>query len=325
MVRLVNISVDFGTFTGGSVISNTPGNPADAVIMLVSSAATAGYHTITVKGVDNGTPADSTTQSITIYVDSVTANLNPQILGDTVDCANTTLELDSAFTYDAYLWSDVPHDSTIYIDSSGQYFVTVEKNGCFATEVVNVTITGDPVPVLAGVAFACPNDSTLISIDSTSTNLPYDSLDWGMGMGTSTSAYLTPGSHSLTVIDTNGCSASINFSILSSTPINLINSTISLCDTLSMAFPPGANTGEIGGNWTYTGPTGATATFTPWERSLPDHLSQRLRYIQLHLYRPLWRYGYGYSGIWCCTQSGADGHFLLCRDFPALRARSGCE
>lgn len=261
--QTVTVTANFNGMTGGSIISSSPGNPGSAGIMIVGDATNAGYHVIDIIGTDDGTPIQTTTVSLTIFIDTLTAAFNPEILGDTIACDDVTLSLDSAFTYDTYEWNLQPSDSTLFVDSSGAYWVTVSKSGCIKSDLVNVTITGAPEPMVSGSTFTCANDSALITLDLiNSTNLPYDSLDWGSGLDTVTSTYWMPGNHTLTVIDTNGCIGSVNYTINSSAPLNIFSNTISLCNTFSTSFPPGANSGENGGSWSViSSPPGSTVDF----------------------------------------------------------------
>ncbi len=261
----VTVTANFNGMTGASVISSTPGNPGSAGIMIIGDASNAGYHVIDFTGTDDGTPSQSTTVSITIFVDVLgNPNFTPVITGDTLGCTDVTLALDSAFTYDSYDWSHAPSDSTLFVNTTGSYWVTVVKNGCIKSALQNVTIVGEPQPVLAGNSFVCPGDSTFISIDlGASTGLPYDSLDWGNGLDTTSTTYWLPGSHTVTVVDTNGCTGTASLTVTTSTPLDLFNNTINLCSTLTSGFPPGGNVGENGGTWSFNGPAGATVTFTP--------------------------------------------------------------
>lgn len=260
----VTVTANFFGMTGASVISNSPGNPGSIGVMIVGDASNAGYHYIEFNGTDDGTPSQSTTVGITIHVDTTNNYLfNPTILGDTVACENTTLALEDAYTYDDYTWSHDPSDSTLYTDTSGTYWVTVQSQGCFKSELVNVLITGNPDPQVSGNLFICPGDSTLISVDLiNSTLLPYDSLDWGIGLDTVSSHYYTAGNHNLVVVDTNGCIGDVDFTISQSTPLALTVAPFDFCDTLSGQITNGFNQGEDGGTWTFIGPSGSNLNFS---------------------------------------------------------------
>ena len=260
----VTVTANFFGMSGASVISSSPGNPGSIGVMIVGDASNAGYHYIEFTGTDDGTPVQSTTVGITIHVDTANNYLfNPTILGDTVACENTTLSLEDAYTYQDYTWSHDPSDSTLYTDTSGLYWVTVQSQGCFKSELVNVLITGNPDPQVDGNLFICPGDSTLISVDLiNSTLLPYDSLDWGLGLDTISSHYFVAGNHNLAVVDTNGCVGDVDFTISQSTPLALTAAAFDFCDTLSGEITNGFNQGEDGGTWSFNGPAGSNLSFS---------------------------------------------------------------
>lgn len=58
---------------------------------------------------------------------------------DTVVCANGFLLLDAGNFYDSYLWSTGETTTAITISEPGVYTVTVEANGCYASDSINVT------------------------------------------------------------------------------------------------------------------------------------------------------------------------------------------
>lgn len=261
----VTVTANFNGMTNASVISSSPGNPGSAGIMIVGDPSNAGYNVIDIIATDDGSPVQTTTVSITIFVDlSGTVTLNPIVLGDTVSCDDVTLELADAYTYDSYEWSIIPSDSTMYTDTSGAFWVTVQDNGCIKSVLRNVLIVDPPVPAVMGNLYVCAGDSTLISLDpGSSQGLPYDSLSWNGGaMDTVTQDYFLAGTHSLSVIDTNGCQGTTNFTITSSAALSLTND-INQCNQMVTVLPPGTNQGETGGSWTFNGPAGATVDFNP--------------------------------------------------------------
>ena len=268
----VTVTVNFNGMTNASVIASNPGNPGNAVIQLIGDATNVGYNYIDIIGTDDGSPQQTTTISLVVLVDtSGSAYMNPTIYGDSIACDSIVIGLDSAYTYDSYMWNIVPSDSTVLIDSSGTYYVTAERNDCYKSVQKTITVVESPVPVELGNSLVCPGDSNLYTVDLTaSTGLPYDSLNWGNGMDTAQSAYLTPGNYTLDVIDTNGCSGTTSFIVYASTPLNINSTPQYHCNTLSGMFNFGLNNGTFGGNWTFEGPAGATATFTPANSLYPN-------------------------------------------------------
>lgn len=58
---------------------------------------------------------------------------------DTIVCIDGSLLIDAGSFYNSYLWSTGETTSSIVITEPGVYTVTVELNGCFASDSVNVT------------------------------------------------------------------------------------------------------------------------------------------------------------------------------------------
>jgi hypothetical protein len=76
--------------------------------------------------------------------------LDPVDLGtDTTLCEGQFLVLDAGNTYDTYLWSNGAFTSSIIVNESGIYWVTVTGSGCTSTDSVtaNFTVcTGGNIP-----------------------------------------------------------------------------------------------------------------------------------------------------------------------------------
>ncbi|NCQ04716.1 MAG: hypothetical protein GW834_09570, partial [Cyanobacteria bacterium] len=130
--QTTTININFNGSPGFTTLNNTPGNPATALIQVVSSPANAGMNTITFTATDNGTPAGVTVVNYNVFVDTTgLANFNPVINGNLEFCEgqNTTLTV-SPTTYDSYFWNDGSNGNSIVVDSTGQYWVTANWNGC---------------------------------------------------------------------------------------------------------------------------------------------------------------------------------------------------
>ena len=82
--------------------------------------------------------------SDTLYLsDAIVVYDNPIIdLGaDTIICSNQTIELGVNDSFDSYSWSNGETNSTIIVDSSGTFSLTVEDtNGCVGIDEINVTV-----------------------------------------------------------------------------------------------------------------------------------------------------------------------------------------
>ena len=168
----------------------------------------------------------ATTQTITVYVGgnytvthttafgceatsgslSVIVNQNPTpsitANGPTEFCDGGSVDL-TAGGGDNYLWSTGETSETITVVSSGNYSVTVfNANGC-STESSSLTVTewDDPVPVITadGPTSFCDGESVTL------TSSEQMSYIWSTGATTQSIVVSQPGTYSVSVVDTNGC------------------------------------------------------------------------------------------------------------------------
>ena len=173
--QITNIVVNLPAVPGFTVISNTPGNSATAQVQIVASPANAGLQVITFIATDDGVPAGVTTVNLNVFIDTTgLAAFNPVISGVLDFCTgdSTTLSV-TPTTYDSYIWSNGSTGFSIPADSSGQYWVTASKNGCFQTVLVDVVEHPDPTPVIVGNLFTCFSNTTDLTVDSTSLYATY--------------------------------------------------------------------------------------------------------------------------------------------------------
>lgn len=126
------------------------------------------------------------------------------IIGDTVICpqGSTILSADGVFT--RYQWNTGDTISSTLVNLPSYVGLTVtDMNGCKASDYSLVIPVPNPTPVISGTLLFCPEDSTLLRVNSN-----YNSYLWNTG-ATSDSIYaLSPGNYTVTVVDSNGCMAS---------------------------------------------------------------------------------------------------------------------
>lgn len=231
--QTTTININFNGSPGFTTLNNTPGNPATALIQVISSPANAGMNTITFTATDNGTPAGVTVVNYNVFVDTNgLANFNPVINGNLEFCEgqNTTLTV-SPTTYDSYLWNNGSTGNSIVADSTGQYWVTANWNGCSKSVVVDVVEHPAPAPVIQGALFTCTsNPTTLYIVDSTGL---YTSIVWS-NSSTNDSITVLSGTYTVTVTDTNGC-------VGTSPAVTVVNSTPTVTITGGTSFCAGSN------------------------------------------------------------------------------------
>ena len=191
----------YGT-PGFSVLSNVPGNTASSSVQIIASPANAGFHTITFTATDDGTPVGTTVVNINVFIDTTgLAAFNPSISGvlDFCQGGSTTLSV-APTTFDAYIWNTGSTTTSTTVDSTGDYWVTSRKNGCFKTNLVHVTEHPKPTPVITGYSYACGGGVTSLKVDS----LIYASYLWSTS-ATTDSISVGVGIYTVTVTDAFGC------------------------------------------------------------------------------------------------------------------------
>ena len=228
--QTTNIAVNLYGTPGFSVINNIPGNSATADVQIIASAANAGLNVITFTATDDGTPAGVTVVNVNIFVDTTGfAAFNPLINGvlDFCQGGSTTLNV-TPTTYDAYLWNSGSTGFSIVADSSGQYYCTARKNGCFKTVLVDVVEHPLPTPVILGDLFTCFSNPTTLYVDSASLYSPFL---WS-NASTNSSINVLNGTYTVTVTDSFGC-------VGTSPPVNVVNANPAVTISGVAPFCPG--------------------------------------------------------------------------------------
>lgn len=120
---------------------------------------------------------------------------------DTLLCGEVSLTLDAGNAGATYLWSDNSTNQTLTVSSPGTYYVTVDNNGCSATD--SITITTGRTATASGInTFNVGNGTYNFSLNNPANITSYE---WNFGDGnTSTVAspnhtYTIPGKYVVTV------------------------------------------------------------------------------------------------------------------------------
>lgn len=234
------ISVNFNGSSGFTTLYNNPGNPAQASIQIVGSPANAGPNTITFTATDDGTPAQTTLVDYNIFIDTTgLAAFNPVIVGDLEFCEgdNSVLTV-SPGNYTSYIWNTGATDTTITVDTTNNYWVTAELNGCYKTTSVDVLMLQTPIPTIVGDTILCAGDSSLLNAE-----LGFTSYLWSTSVNdTLDSVYVTAGTYTVSVTDTNGCngiSDPINVNIFSANTVIVGDTTYCAGDSVLLDAGPG--------------------------------------------------------------------------------------
>jgi gliding motility-associated-like protein len=257
------ITVDLHGTPGTTIVSNVPGNSAEAIVQLIASAANAGNNVITFTAVDNGTPTGTTVVNVNVFVDTTgLLGFNPLITGLTEFCEGSTSTLTvTPGTFDTYLWNTGSTTNSTIVDSSGLYFCTSTLLGCTKTNQVQVTVHPKPTPLITGAANICAGASTVLSVDS----LMYTAYSWSPGGSTNDSVTVPVGTYFVTVTDTNGCTGTSPAFTVFSSPLPAITGPSAVCNGdlapltttgpyLTYSWSPGGSTNDsiFAGAGTYT-------------------------------------------------------------------------
>ncbi len=163
-------------------------------------ATTSGGRTVTITDV-NGCTATSPSEAITVNA-LPTPTITPG--GSTTFCAGGSVNL-TATAANAYLWSTGETTQTVLATTSGGRTVTItDVNGCTATSPSEaITVNALPTPTITpgGSTTFCAGGSVNLTATLASSYL------WSTGETTQTVVAATAGNRTVTITDSNGCSA----------------------------------------------------------------------------------------------------------------------
>jgi hypothetical protein len=190
--------------TGGSVTLTASAGAS----WLWSTGATTQAITVSASGSYSVTVTNANGCSGTSAAKTVTVNPLPAATitagGPTTFCTGGSVTL-TASAGSSYLWSNGATTSSIAVNATGNYSVTVTNaNGCSATSSPT-SVTVNPLPAATitagGPATFCAGGSVTLTASAGSSYL------WSNGATTSSIAVNATGNYSVTVTNANGCSA----------------------------------------------------------------------------------------------------------------------
>lgn len=231
--------------------------------MVVASPTLTGIHTVVITGTDNGTPPLSASATYFIKIENLTIP-QPTIVsspsGSVCATPGATLTVSNCAAFDNVYWSNGSNGCSTAATTSGVYFVTVKKSGCFKSSSDSIFVFPNPVPVVFGPLNYCPPaTSTTLSLNPPLAGMAaYASYTWTPGAVNTPSASLTNGVKTVTVTDVNGCKGSTTFTISSSSPtVGITSNPVSICGTGTSTL-----TASISGATSYSWSNGGTAQTT---------------------------------------------------------------
>jgi len=167
---------------------------------------------------------------------------------DSSYCSASAIILNAGAGFVSYVWQDSSSAATFSAVSSGMYYVAViDTNGCNSSDTININIFTPPTVDLG------PTDTSACAFYTLDAGAGFNYL-WSNGSTTQAIDITGSGEFTITVTDTNGCSASdvIYVTILALPNVNLGNDT-SLCDGAILIL--NAGNGYVSYNWN-TGSSG---------------------------------------------------------------------
>ena len=244
-------------------VTSTSGGVTTYAWMVVASASLTGVHTVIITGTDNGVPPLSTSATYYIKIQNIaipqpTLSVSP---GGTV-CATpgATVTLTNCTAYDNVYWSNGSSGCSIIANTTGQYFVTVNKLGCFKSSSDSVKVFANPIPVVFGPLNYCsPATSTTLSLNPpTAGMVAYATYTWTTPATNTPTAALASGPKTITVTDINGCMGSVTFTVTSANPtVSITANPPSICGSGTTTL-----TASISGATSYSWSNGATTQTT---------------------------------------------------------------
>jgi len=202
---VVNLGNDTFICEGNSIvlIAGTTGTSylwSDKSTNSSMKVAKAGAYSVEVK---NRTCSASDTINISVVV-----FLKPGFGESITACSNTVLDAGNNGCH--YKWSEGDTTQTIRVNTSGNYWVEIEKYNCRDTDHVQVDILPSPYLALGSDKFKCKYDSVILDANDLGEGYRYL---WNNSIQGPTIKTDTTGSYFVKVTGHNGCSSSDTISV----------------------------------------------------------------------------------------------------------------
>ncbi len=157
----------------------------------------------------------------------------PEIEGNLSFCEGEVSQLSAIGNYASYAWSTGSSMSTIEVDSTGTYAVTVTSStGCVAVNSTNVMVTPLPSFSVLGNKSFCPDGNTILAVDTI-----FSTYNWSTGDTDQEVIFTTPGDYEVTVTNANNCSSVMAFTIeILVPPSAMINGDSTICTGIPISL-----------------------------------------------------------------------------------------
>jgi hypothetical protein len=232
-------SGDSITLTSSAASGNLWNNGSTQSSIIVSQS---GNYFVTLT--ENGCSATSNSIQVNVNPNPV-VSISPS--GSTTFCEGGSVMISSSSSQ-GNLWSNGSTQSSIMVNQSGNYSVTVIENGCSATSnSIQVNVIPNPVVSISasGSTTFCEGGSVMISSSSSQGNL------WSNGSTQSSIMVSQSGNYSVTLTE-NGCSATSNGIQVNVNPNPVISISASgsttFCEGGSVTLTSSATQGNLWNN-----------------------------------------------------------------------------
>lgn len=251
-------------------VTNSNGGITTYAWRVVATPTVTGVHTVVITGTDNGSPNLSSSATYYIKIQNIAVpspvlSLAPAT-GSICATPGATITLTNCTSYDNVYWSNGAGGCSTVANSSGIFYVTVNKLGCYKSSSDTIKVFSNPVPVVSGPFNYCsPSTSTSVSLNPP---LPgsaaYQTYTWTPGGVQTPTANLTGTgagtTYTVRVTDANGCTGASTFTISSAAPtVSITANPQNICGTASSTLTPSVSgAGAPTFNWS----NGATTQTT---------------------------------------------------------------
>ncbi len=138
----------------------------------------------------------------------ITINPSPVIdLGvDTTICSNASIAIDAGAGYTNYAWSTGDTTQTSTVSTAGLVGVDVtDNNGCVGTDTIDIALFYAPTITDSTSDALCYGNSTGYAEIMVDGSAPNYTINWSDGDTTFVNNWLSAGTYTYDVLDTNGC------------------------------------------------------------------------------------------------------------------------
>jgi hypothetical protein len=207
-----------GSITGGTPPFSVMWSNGDTTLIITVCDTSTTVYLLTVIDANGCSSSDTVTVTVGPPAPPCSVNLG----NDTAFCDYGELLLDAGPGFATYLWSDSSTAQTLFVNTTGTYWVQVTDSNCVASDTINVTV--HPSPTVNGgndTTIVAPGCATLFA-SATGGTPPYSFL-WSNGDTTLMIIVCDTISttYTLSVTDANGCTSEDEITVTVAPPCSI--------------------------------------------------------------------------------------------------------